>query len=306
MTADFPVVPPEQTPLGGGAPVVAFRCEGLCVYVYRDRDTMGRAAARALAGRWRALAAQRGALTCVFAAAPSQDDVLRRLVADGAAPWDALGCVLHMDEYLRLPPTDPRSFRYYLDEHLFGPLRAAGRGPAPERIHLIRGDADDPEAERRRYADLVRTHPPDVVQGGIGEQNAHIAFNDPPDAAFDDPELVKIIELAPAAKQQQVNEGHYASADEIPRAFTLSVPALTGFEGHTVGYWSCVAPTAAKATAVERMLFGPVTEAVPASILRSLPASGQGPLPAAALFLDRDAAARLRQRLPGLEWGILG
>ncbi|MFO8008168.1 MAG: glucosamine-6-phosphate deaminase [Candidatus Brocadiia bacterium] len=225
------------------------------------------------------------------------DPGMAALVEDESAPWAAETCILHMDEYLRLPADDPRSFRHYLSTHLFGPLLSRGRALDPGAVHLIRGDAEDPEAEVRRYAELVRRCPPDIVQGGIGEGNAHIAFNDPPEARFDEEALVKIIELAPAARQQQVNEGHYADVSDIPPAVTLTVPALTRFAPepggeHVVSYWSCVAPTAAKATAVEKMLLGPVTEQVPASILRTLPD--------AALWLDEPAAARLRGRVPEL------
>ncbi len=296
MSPELHILPPHEIP-GGALPLAAFRCDGLRVYVYPDRRAMGQAAARALVRRKRLVVQRKGSVTCCYAAAPSQNDVLAALVEDDSAPWADETCVLHMDEYLRMPADDPRSFRRYLNTHLFGPLLSRGRALNPRAVHLIRGDAADPEAEVRRYAELVRSHPLDVVQGGIGDGNAHIAFNDPPEARFGEEALVKIVELAPAAKQQQVNEGHYAEVDEIPPAVTLTVPALTRFAPeagvqHVVSYWSCVAATAAKAAAVEKMLLGPVTDQVPASILRTLPD--------AALFLDPPAAARLRGKAPGL------
>jgi glucosamine-6-phosphate deaminase len=301
MAADIKPLDPEEAPLGDRYPCVAFRCDNLRVYVYPERDAMGHAAAHALVQKKRQVFERRGRLTCVYAAAPSQDDVLDYLVRDKTAPWEAEGAILHMDEYLRLPAHDSRSFRHYLNTHLFGPLLSLGRALDPGVIHLLRGDAPDPRAEAARYADLVRANPPDVVQGGIGEGNAHIAFNDPPQARFDDPELVKIVELAPEAKQQQVNEGHYADVSQIPRALTLTVPALTRFatEGgeHAVGYWSCVVPGRRKATAVERMITGPVSEEAPASILRTLPD--------AALFLDVEAARRLEGQVEACDLSAL-
>ncbi|MCD6416761.1 MAG: 6-phosphogluconolactonase [Planctomycetes bacterium] len=299
MSEEIVPLEPRSAPLGERLPCVAFRRDNLKVFVYTDRDAMGQAAAAALVAKKQRIIEEKGSITCVYAAAPSQDDALRRLVADESAPWDSETCVLHMDEYVGLSPSDPRSFRHYLNTHLFGPLVARGRGLDPGVVRLIRGDASDTEAEAARYAELVRSNPPDVVQGGIGEGNAHVAFNDPPAARFDDPKLVKIVELAPEAKQQQLNEGHYAEVSAIPPALTLTVPALTRFRAadgreHVVGYWSCVAPGERKATAVEKMVLGEVSEKVPASILRTLPD--------AALFLDRASAQRLLTRIEGIDW----
>jgi glucosamine-6-phosphate deaminase len=297
MEAEISPLDPAGAPLGDRGPCVAFACDRLRVYVYCDREQMGRAAAGALAARKSRLAAQRGSFRCVFAAAPSQDEVLQSLVEDADVPWDAETCVLHMDEYVGLPSSDRRSFRHYLQTHLFGPLSSRGRRLDPDNVQLIRGDCGDAEAEAARYGALVRRNPPDIVQGGVGEVNAHIAFNDPPLARFDDPVLAKVVELAPEAKQQQVNEGHFSCAEDVPRAITLTVPALTRFRRadgreHTVRYWSCVVPGRAKATAVEKLLLGPVTEAVPATVLRTLPD--------AALFLDRGAARELPERIGDL------
>ncbi len=44
----------------------------------------------------------------------------------------------------------------------------------------------DPEAECRRYGDLLRQYPLDLCCLGVGE-NGHLAFNDPPVADFADP-----------------------------------------------------------------------------------------------------------------------
>ncbi len=61
---------------------------------------------------------------------------------------------------------------------------------------------------------------------GIGE-NTHLAFNDPHVADFNDPALVKVVDLDEACKQQQVNEGCFTDVSEVPNdAFTLTVPAL--------------------------------------------------------------------------------
>ena len=52
---------------------------------------------------------------------------------------------------------------------------------------------------------------------GSGE-NGHLAFNDPPVADFADPLDVKVVELEPACRLQQVNEGHFPGLDDCPGA----------------------------------------------------------------------------------------
>ena len=61
-------------------------------------------------------------------------------------------------------------------------------------------DADDIDAETQRYESLLKNHPVDVACIGIGE-NGHIAFNDPPVADFEDPHLVKVVDLDEACRQ---------------------------------------------------------------------------------------------------------
>ena len=92
-------------------------------------------------------------------------------------------------------------------------------------FHYLDGTAD-PEAEARRYAALLRAHPLDLCCAGIGE-NGHLAFNDPPVADFDDPHDVKVVALEDASRRQQVDEGHFATIDDVPtHAITVTIPAL--------------------------------------------------------------------------------
>jgi glucosamine-6-phosphate deaminase len=115
---------------------------------------------------------------------------------------------------------------------------------------------------------------------GIGE-NGHVAFVDPPVADFNDPLLVKVVELDEPCRQQQVNDGCFASFADVPtHAITLTVPQLM-----SARYLSIVVPSERKAIAVHNALLGPVTTRVPASILRRHDH--------AMLFIDETAAVRL-------------
>jgi glucosamine-6-phosphate deaminase len=99
---------------------------------------------------------------------------------------------------------------------------------------------------------------------GIGE-NGHIAFNDPWVADFNDPKMVKTVPLDDVCRQQQVNDGCYASFDLVPTyAITLTCPTL--FAGD---HLFCIVPAPTKAKAVYETLNGSIDEHCPASVLRT-------------------------------------
>lgn len=99
---------------------------------------------------------------------------------------------------------------------------------------------------------------------GIGE-NGHIAFNDPHEAKFDDPRNVRIVTLDNVCRQQQVNDGCFPTIDDVPKtAITLTVPAIMHAK-----VLICTVPAKAKANAVKAACLGPVSEACPASIIRT-------------------------------------
>lgn len=144
-------------------------------------------------------------------------------------------------------------------------------------VHRIAPGAE-PEAEAARYAALLDEAPVDIVCAGIGV-NGHLAFNDPPVADFDDPLDVKVVEMDPPCRQQQVDDGGFPSLDAVPeRAVTLTIPRLMRADRVF-----CMVPGRAKAPAARACLTGPITTEWPASILRRHPD--------AVLFLDRDSAA---------------
>jgi glucosamine-6-phosphate deaminase len=164
--------------------------------------------------------------------------------------------VFHMDEYVGAGPDHPAGFQRWIRERIVQPV-------GPRAAHYLDGLAE-PGAECDRYAALLRALPLDLCCLGIGE-NGHLAFNDPPVADFDDPLVVKVVELDAACRRQQVNEGHFASIDAVPvEALTVTIPALLG--AATV---LAVVPEARKADPVRHALTDPVSTACPASILRT-------------------------------------
>lgn len=245
----------------------------LKVRVCSDRLSMGAAAAEEAAATLREAVARAGRAAAVFAAAPSQEEFLAALREAPGVPWERV-TAFHLDEYLGLGEDHPASFRRFLRERLFSPVR-------PGTVHLLRGDAPDPEAEAARYAALLREHPLDLACLGIGE-NGHLAFNDPPVADFRDPKAVKVVELDLACRRQQVHDGCFPSLEDVPRhALTLTVPAILAARRIV-----CVVPGERKRRAVEQALLGPVSTACPASILRTHPE--------ATLYLDVQSLGTVR------------
>lgn len=221
---------------------------------HADRRALGIAAGQELADCLRAGLARQPRVRVVFAAAPSQDETLDTLVAAGGIEWARVEA-FHMDEYVGLPPAAPQRFGRYLEDRLFSRVH-------PGVVRLIDGLAE-PETECRRYAGLLGAAPLDVVCLGVGE-NGHLAFNDPPVADFTDPLPMKLVRLDPACRQQQVNDGCFATLGDVPRtAVTLTIPTLL-----SATRLVCVVPGPTKRAAVRRLLDGPIAPECPATILR--------------------------------------
>ena len=222
------------------------------------REAMGAAAARQVAAWLRGVLEEQATANVIFAAAPSQNEFLSALVADTSIDWGRING-FHMDEYLGLDPQAPQLFGTFLKDNLFDKVRF-------REVFYIDSQALDPQRECDRYAALLQQV--DVVCMGIGE-NAHIAFNDPPVADFHDPVLVKTVTLDEVCRQQQVNDGCFASLDLVPTtAITLTIPALM-----RARFISCVVPGVRKRQALEGTLTAPVSEKIPATILRTHPAA---------------------------------
>lgn len=232
----------------------------LKVQIAGTRAEMGKHAAEAVAGKIRELLTIKEEVNVVFAAAPSQNEFLSDLIQEDL-DWVRINA-FHMDEYIGLDEHAPQAFGNFLEERLFG------KRPFKSVNYL----------KDLGYAQLLAQFPVDLVCMGIGE-NGHIAFNDPPVADFDDPETVKIVELDAACRQQQVNDGCFASLAEVPtHALTLTVPALLA-----APFIFCIVPGTAKAQAVYNTLNKPMETAYPSTILRKHEN--------AVLFLDRDSSA---------------
>jgi glucosamine-6-phosphate deaminase len=242
--------------------------DGLQVRVLPSRREMGETAAADVAADLRRRLGSRRPVRMIFAAAPSQNEMLDALMVEPGIDWRRV-VAFHMDEYVGLSADAPQRFGNWLRERLFDRL------PFGE-VHLIE-PSPEPEAAIRSYAARLAEAPIDIVCLGIGV-NGHIAFNDPPVADLKDPLDVKIVELDQVCRQQQVDDGCFPAFDAVPtHAVTLTVPRLLRADR-----LFCVVPGPAKRDAVRATLHDPIGEACPATALRTHPDC--------TLYLDPDSA----------------
>ena len=243
----------------------------LAVKISPNRNEMGAVAAKDICNKIRELFLKKAEINIIFAAAPSQNDVLEALVASDI-DWSRINAY-HMDEYIGLDSKAPQCFGNFLMEHIFDKVPF-------KSVNLINSAPADPEMECVRYAQLIEENPADIIIMGIGE-NGHIAFNDPWVADFQDEKKVKTVLLDEVCRQQQVNDGCFVSIDLVPKsAVTLTCPVFI-----QAPHLFCIVPAKTKARAVKRTLCGEINEECPATVLREHSS--------AILYLDADSASFL-------------
>ena len=250
-----------------------FKKDNLTVKIYDTRAEMGANAGKEISDCIKTLLADKEELNMIFAAAPSQNEVLEYLANDNTIPWEKINA-FHMDEYVGIDKTAPQGFAMFLRNALFDKV--------PFKTVNTLDSTADPDKEAIRYSTLLKNNPVDIVCMGIGE-NGHIAFNDPHVADFNDENLVKKVDLDDVCRMQQVHDGCFATLDDVPKyALTLTVPALAAGK-----YQFCVVPAATKANAVKNTVYGDINEKCPATILRTLDN--------AILYCDNDSGALIKE-----------
>ena len=248
-----------------------FQKDLLKIKIFENAAQLGEAAAVAVAGTINGAIAGKGFANVILATGASQFQFLEHLQKQ-EIDWKKV-TVFHLDEYKGMAVTHPASFRKYLRERILEKVQ-------PKTVYYLEGDAEDIDAEVARYEALLKNHEIDVACIGIGE-NGHIAFNDPPVADFNDPRLVKVVELDDACRRQQFGEGWFPTFDDVPtHALSLTIPAIVRCK--TI---SCVVPHIQKAEAVFNTLNAEITTACPATILRLHRNT--------VLYLDKNSASKV-------------
>jgi glucosamine-6-phosphate deaminase len=201
--------------------------------------------------------------------------VYARLVAlhrEGRADFGR-ATTFNLDEYVGVAPEHPASFHAFMRETLFDHVNLP-----PERGHLPRGDAADPEAEARDYEARIRASGGiDLQVLGIG-RNGHVAFNEPTSSLGSRTRIKTLTEATRIA-----NAPAFAPKPVPRHAITMGIATILEAR-------ACVllATGASKAEAVARMVEGPLGADCPATALQMHPA--------ATVVLDSAAAGALKLR----------
>jgi glucosamine-6-phosphate deaminase len=235
--------------------IQSFKKDNLTVKIYASREELGSESAKEAGNKIKELLKSQECINIIFAAAPSQNEFLENLMNQESIEWERINA-FHMDEYIGLTPTAPQAFGNFLKERIFDrkPFRT---------VNYLNGQCESNEAECARYGQLLAANPVDIVCMGIGE-NGHIAFNDPGVADFADKEIVKVVELDTACRQQQVNEGCFPSFGQVPtHALTVTIPVLLHAK-----HIFCMVPASNKAQAVANTIEKEISERYPSTILR--------------------------------------
>jgi glucosamine-6-phosphate deaminase len=249
-----------------------FKKDSLRVLIYEKSEEIAEAAAEFVASQIEHAINNRGVSNIVLGTGASQLSFIKYL-QEQEIEWSKV-VVFHLDEYHGMPENHPASFRKYLKDRIIEKVN-------PGEVFYLNGDAPEPGEESLRYAKLLKEHPIDIACIGIGE-NGHIAFNDPPVADFNDPVLVKLVELDEACRKQQLGEGWFPALEDVPSsALTLTIPAI--MESKVI---SCLVPDKRKAGAVYNALNMEISTDCPATILRKHPN--------AVLFLDSYSSSLLK------------
>ena len=83
----------------------------------------------------------------------------------------------NLDEYYPISPKNENSYRYFMEENLFGKVNINA-----DNVSFPKGDAEDVSAECKRYEkQIAESEGIDIQILGIG-QNGHIGFNEPAEA----------------------------------------------------------------------------------------------------------------------------
>ncbi len=186
----------------------------------------------------------------------------------------SLCSTFNLDEYVGLFPSDPNSYRHYMDHHLFRHVNVD-----PRNTHLPNGLAADLEQECRQYEALIqRFGGIDLQLLGIGKAG-HIGFNEPLSALRS---RTRVKALTPTTIKQ--NAGFFGGEDKVPRrAITMGV-------GTIIEARRCLllATGDAKAGVIAQAVEGPITSMVTATTLQLHPRC--------TVVVDEPAANQLKEK----------
>ena len=161
---------------------------------------------------------------------------------------------VNLDEYKGLDPDNDQSYRYFMNTNLFDHVNID-----KARTYVPNGLEEDSEKACADYNEIIRSVGGiDIQLLGIGG-NGHIGFNEPGEAFEKETHCVDLTESTIKA-----NARFFESMDEVPKqAYTMGIKNI--MQARKV---LLIVSGEGKAEILDKVLYGPVTPQVPASILQ--------------------------------------
>ncbi|MCM3789983.1 glucosamine-6-phosphate deaminase [Domibacillus indicus] len=161
----------------------------------------------------------------------------------------------NLDEYVGLSPGHPQSYHKFMYDNFFNHVNIS-----QENIHIPKGDNPELEEECAQYEEKIESVGQiDIQVLGIGE-NGHIGFNEPGSDPNGCTSLVKLSESTVEA-----NARFFGDKELVPRlAISMGLKTILDSSKHVL----LLASGEKKAGALYQMVYGEVSEDVPATFLQ--------------------------------------
>ena len=161
---------------------------------------------------------------------------------------------VNLDEYKGLSGDNDQSYRYFMNTNLFDHVNID-----KTRTYVPNGLEEHSDKACADYNEIIRSVGGiDIQLLGIGG-NGHIGFNEPGEAFEKETHCVDLTESTINS-----NARFFESMDEVPKqAYTMGIKNIMAAKKILL-----VATGSAKADALYKSLYGPITPNVPASILQ--------------------------------------
>lgn len=225
------------------------------IYKEKDYEAMSRRAADIIAAQIMMKP------DCVLGLATGSSPVgtYERLVnryRNGDLDFSAVHTV-NLDEYKGLGRGDEQSYADFMENHLFSKVNIL-----KENTHIPNGLNKNAAEECARYDRVIaRLGGIDLQLLGIGN-NGHIGFNEPAESFTKGTHEVRLTE-----DTREANARFFSSLENVPEtAYTMGVGSV--MQAKTI---LLIASGRGKARAVREAFYGPITPALPASVLQLHP-----------------------------------
>lgn len=164
---------------------------------------------------------------------------------------------VNLDEYQGLQKSDEQSYYYFMHKRLFEHVNIR-----LENTHIPNGMEKDAKKECAHYEEMIKSlGGVDLQLLGLGH-NGHIGFNEPADV-FE--EVTHCVELT--QNTIDVNKRFFSSEEAVPKkAYTMGIGTIMRAKQIVL-----IVSGEDKADILKKVIEGPVTPKVPASILKFHP-----------------------------------